>query len=197
MRDAFDLATAGRPIAGELRSGDASVIADCGGHLVLAAIDGLGHGSAAADAAERARDVVQTRAGEPLTAVVEHCHRALAGTRGAAMALAAVDPAGAVGWLAVGNVEAAVHRPRRHQQARVETVFHHAGVVGAQIPTVEMRATLLRPGDALVLTTDGVASTYLDDFALGRPAQQTADWIIAHYARPSDDALVVVALYRA
>lgn len=197
MRDAFDVAVAGRPVSGELRSGDAAVVADRGDHMMLAAIDGLGHGAAAAEASERARDVLETHAGAPLTALLERCHRAPAGTRGAAITLAALHATGAVDWLAVGNVEAAVHRPtgERHRR-RIETIFHNAGVVGAQLPSVAVRTTVVGPGDALVLTTDGIASTYLDRLTLGRPAQQTADWILAHHARPADDALVVVALHR-
>ena len=65
------------------------------------------------------------------------------------------------------------------------------------MPVVEVRATALHVGDALVLTTDGIGSTYLDELALGRTAQQTADWIVAHHARPGDDALAVVAVRRA
>ena len=49
---ALERGEAGEPLAGEERSGDLAVWAPYAGGALVAAIDGLGHGDAAADAAE-------------------------------------------------------------------------------------------------------------------------------------------------
>ena len=51
---ALERGEAGAPLAGETRSGDLAVFAPFDGGALVAVIDGLGHGPAAADAAEAA-----------------------------------------------------------------------------------------------------------------------------------------------
>jgi hypothetical protein len=160
----------------------------------LAVIDGLGHGNEAADAADRARDSIASRPGDPLVQVMQRCHRVLVGMRGAAVTLVDVLNDGTLSWLAVGNVEAAVVRgggdPTRR---RVDAVLQQAGVVGMQLPGLHPRVLPFAGNDLLVLATDGIASSFLADVSATWPVQRTADWIVARHARANDDALALVA----
>ncbi|HEU5010218.1 MAG TPA: hypothetical protein VFT33_05935, partial [Gaiellaceae bacterium] len=77
--------------------------------VLLAGIDGLGHGDEAARAARKAAKVVRENPSPDLAVLVQRCHNALKGTRGAAISLALVSCAeGVVTWLGVGNVEGRV-----------------------------------------------------------------------------------------
>jgi hypothetical protein len=164
----------------------------------VAVIDGLGHGPPAAEAAQRAVAAIAGHASEAIERLVLRCHRELASTRGAAMALASVDRLGTMEWIAVGNVEAAVVRGVNQPYARrAETVFHGAGVVGHQLPTLHVGTTTIGVGDLLVMASDGVASAFLDDEEPCRSPQQHSEHLLSRYGKEFDDALVLVALFGA
>jgi hypothetical protein len=179
-------------------TGDASLVVTSGDRTIVAVVDGLGHGPPAAEAAQRAVAAIVEHATEAVEPLVLRCHQALAATRGAAMALAAVDGLGTMDWIAVGNVEAAVVREVNQRYARrAETVFHVAGVVGHQLPTLHVRTTTIGVGDLLVMASDGVASAFLDDEEPCRSPQQHVAHLLSRYGKESDDALVLVAAFGA
>ena len=62
-----------------------------GTSALIGALDGLGHGAEAAEAASLGVDVLRAARAEPLDVLVQRCHRALSGTRGAAMTLVRID----------------------------------------------------------------------------------------------------------
>lgn len=179
-------------------TGDASLVVTSGDRTIVAVIDGLGHGPPAAEAARRAVAAIAEHPAEAIGPLVLRCHHALAPTRGAAMALAAVDRLGTIEWIAVGNVEAAVVRGVNQPYARrAETVFHVAGVVGHQLPTLHVRTTTIGIGDLLVMASDGVAPAFLDDAEPCRSPLQHSEHLLARYGREFDDALVLVAAFGA
>jgi anti-sigma regulatory factor (Ser/Thr protein kinase) len=95
------------PYPGELTSGDNwawSETAD-GGTVML--VDGLGHGVEAASAAEAAVRAFHQHAAAACEDLVAHLHRALAPTRGAALAVARIDAsARVVRFVGLGNISA-------------------------------------------------------------------------------------------
>ena len=97
---------AGLAHVGEGRSGDVAVFAATAAGGLAACIDGLGHGDAAADAAEAAAVVLGEFADEPPQPLLDRCHEKLRRTRGAVMTLAWFDlERGELAWTGVGNVE--------------------------------------------------------------------------------------------
>ncbi len=102
----LELGIAERPLPGQARSGDRAVLAEFAGGALVAAIDGLGHGEKAADAAAIAADVLAERRDDEPEDLIEACHAALRLTRGVVMTLAWFDLAGGrMSWTGVGNVE--------------------------------------------------------------------------------------------
>src|SRR5438309_1387114 len=92
--------------AGEKESGDLHLVKQVGRGVLVAAVDGLGHGAEAAAAARAAVAALDRYAEESLSPLVRRCHEALAGSRGVVMSLAylgGVQPS--LTWLGVGNVE--------------------------------------------------------------------------------------------
>src|SRR6266446_6982819 len=79
---------ASRPLPGEIVCGDLHLIKPTRGGVLLAVVDGLGHGDAARAAAKTAVAVLESHAEEPLSALVNRGHEALTKTRGVVMTLA-------------------------------------------------------------------------------------------------------------
>jgi hypothetical protein len=187
-------AWAGAPIEGD-RSGDAHVVEPFPGGTLVAAIDGLGHGPEAADAAELAAQVMSAHAAEPVAALVQRCHEALRGTRGVALSVVSIDVASSsLTWASVGNVEAFLLRRDARDRKR-ESVMQRGGIVGYQLPTLRADRLGLAWGDTLVLATDGIRSSFIPELAIGRTPEELARSIFERHARGSDDALVLVARY--
>ena len=193
----LELGIAERPLPGQARSGDRAVLAEFAGGALVAAIDELGHGEKAADAAAIAADVLAERRDEEPEDLIEACHAALRLTRGVVMTLAWIDLAGGrMSWTGVGNVEGRLVHAAAGPLAPTEGAFTRGGVVGYNLPSVRVTSAALEPGDLLVLATDGVGSGFAEALAPGGAAQQIADRILAEHAKPADDALVVVVRYR-
>ncbi len=126
---------AGEALAGEDRSGDLAVWVPYEGGALVAAVDGLGHGGAAADAAEAAAEQFHRYAGEPPEALLRHCHQALRSTRGVVATVAWFDlETAGLTWTGIGNVEGRLVRADRDRgdSARLtDAVRRRAGLVAA------------------------------------------------------------------
>jgi phosphoserine phosphatase RsbX len=181
---------------GERRSGDLAVFAPTGRGGLVAVIDGLGHGDAAADAAEAAAEIIYTWADDPPQQLLDRCHQQLRRTRGAVMTLAWFDlEARTMEWTGVGNVEARFVRARAAAGARFDSPVVLGGVVGYNLPQVRLAALALEPGDAAVLATDGVAADFATSLTSGVAAQALAERVLERHGKGTDDSLVVVVRY--
>lgn len=189
-------AVATRPIPGEHVSGDLHVAVQ-GARLVVAVIDGLGHGPDAAHAAGRAAEVVETHPDERPEELLRRCHETLRSTRGAAITIASIDAgAGELVWLGVGNVQAAVLQADPRQGGAREWVPLRGGVVGYLMPSLRPGTVRLERDDVLIFATDGVRPVFGDWPGPGEPPANVAARILADQGRNTDDALVFVARYR-
>jgi negative regulator of sigma-B (phosphoserine phosphatase) len=184
---------AGRPLFGEERSGDIAVALPFSGGALVGAVDGLGHGDAAAAASAAALEALGRHPEADLTSLFRRCDAALVGTRGAVMTLVSFDfAAGTITWFGVGNVEARLLRA--DAAARADAPMLLGGVVGQSMPAVRASRQRLWRGDMLVLATDGVGPEF------GRGGQhgsveRIASRLLVEHGRVEDDALVVVARY--
>ncbi len=193
--DFLDWGLAGHALGGEDESGDRALVVARRDGMLAAVVDGLGHGAEAAVAAARAVEVLNEHADDELEALVRRAHEALRRTRGAVIALAVVTPSGGVTWTGVGNVEAVIVRHDRPGDAAREHALLLGGVLGVQLPRVRPGRTTLRPGDELILATDGIRREFLNSLT-SAPAQRLADDILRRHATGRDDAMVLVARYR-
>ena len=70
-----------------------------------------------------------------------------------------------------------------------------SGVPGHELPNVSSATLDVRPGDVLVLATDGIAPSFADSLDISGSAQAISERILAAHGKPTDDALVVALRY--
>lgn len=190
--------TASLALEGERTSGDRSYVRNLpDGSTLLAVLDGAGHGSAAAEAAEAGKAILDRHAGMPLSRLFRTCHDGLRGTRGVAMSAAQLSPrADRVTWIGIGNVEALVWRLEPGALPRREFMVSRGGLVGCQMPIPFEASQPLSPGDLIVLATDGVRGDFGPLLNGYDPPHRIAERILERHASGQDDALVLVARTR-
>lgn len=184
-------------LAGQSVCGDRHVVVATARSTLVAVVDGVGHGGAAAAAANKAVAIVEEQgAGVPLTTLVQRCHAGLREGRGAVMSLAMLDgDARSLTWLGIGNVRGELCRRAGSFGWRPETLLLRGGVVGKQLPSLRTASVVLARGDVLVLATDGIAGDFMDGMRPYWDPQRIADDVVARYSTQADDALVLVARF--
>jgi phosphoserine phosphatase RsbX len=188
--------TAGMPIPGEVESGDLHVVAPFADGVLVALIDGLGHGPDAAEAARVAATLLAAHANETPISLLQRCHEGLRKTRGVVMSVASLDVRdSSLTWLGVGNVEGVLLRA--DPESTSEAIALRGGVVGYQMPPLRAEVLPIGRGDTLILATDGIRSDFKLGVALEAASQAIAESILARCAKTSDDATVLVARYLA
>jgi serine/threonine protein phosphatase PrpC len=186
---------ASRPFPGEPESGDAHVVVEAEDSIVLAVIDGLGHGSGAAEAASAAAATIRTCAPQPLSEIVRRCHDALAGSRGVVLTIARIERDGMLGWTGVGNAAGLIWRRRGGGSVIISMAPLGRGVVGSHLPTLHEKRLRLLEDDLIVLCSDGIAEVESWSPVLRLTPALAADALLDERARADDDALALVARY--
>jgi negative regulator of sigma-B (phosphoserine phosphatase) len=191
----LEWSTAAATMPGEEESGDRYWAGAVANGMVFAVIDGLGHGPAAAAAADIAIATLEQHVGDPIIEMLHRCHASLRGTRGVAMSLAAFNTEAAMlTWIGVGNVEGTL----LHQDAKLpsDKLLLRNGVVGHRLPTLRAGELAVRPGDILTMATDGVTAERPLPVSMHGHLETIAHGILASACKGTDDALVLVARYR-
>jgi serine/threonine protein phosphatase PrpC len=192
----LDWSFAARPIAGQTVSGDLHLVKPFARGMLLAAVDGVGHGDEATKAARMAVAVLEQHADESVIALVGRCHKALLKSRGVVMTLASLDALeDTITWLGIGNVTGRLFRAGRQVNHPFESVLLRGGIVGYQLPPLQAMVLPVTPGDLLILATDGISDIAVEDVNLNHPPQRIADRILERQFKQTDDALVLVARY--
>ena len=180
-------------LPGQGESGDRHVVCCGGGGILIAAIDGIGHGGEAANAAEAAMAILKASPEEPVISLVERCHEGLRSTRGVVLSLASLDPQhGLMTWLGVGNVQGVLMRAGARKGCVEEVLLLRGGVVGSQLPALQAAVLPIRRGDTLVFVTDGIRGEFVEGLSALESPQRAADKILKQHGRGNDDALVLV-----
>jgi negative regulator of sigma-B (phosphoserine phosphatase) len=185
-----------RALPGQPRSGDLKVVKVFPNGVLVAALDGIGHGEEAASAATAAGAILAAHAGEPAITLIELCHERLRATRGVAMSIASFNVSQAsMTWLGVGNVQGVLLRRGLAPAAVEESLLLRAGVVGVQLPSLHAAILPISVGDTLIFATDGINSDFARGLARKHAPQKAAESILAQHGKTTDDALVLVARY--
>ena len=182
----WDASASVRPFPGQARGGDAALITDCDGGVLLAIIDATGHGPAAQSVADQALALIRHQASRDLARLMDTLHTALLGGVGAAAGLMFVDPATArFKYMGVGNTRAARlgRRPWRG--------VSRDGLLGSRLPSPFPQEDGLEAGDMLMLWTDGIPEfegARLAESMAFRGAADITRRLLSALAKPHDDA---------
>jgi phosphoserine phosphatase RsbX len=181
-------------LPGQGESGDLHLVCHNHNGVLIAAIDGIGHGEEAADAAKAAASILKAGVDEPIISLVEECHEKLRSTRGVVLSVASIDPVhGMMSWLGVGNVQGVLMRADAKKGNPQETLLLRAGVVGSRLPPLQAAVLPIAKGDTLFFATDGISPDFTEILSAFGDPQRTAERILERYQMGNDDALVLVA----
>src|SRR6266545_6291365 len=138
-------------LTGQTESGDLHLVAPVKHGVLVAVVDGLGHGEEAAAPAKIAVHTLEQFAEEPPLSLVQRCHAALKGTRGVVLSLARLDAhRGTMTWLGIGNVEGLLHHAHWAERSARASLVTRGGIVGSELPAVQAAVLPVEPGDTLV-----------------------------------------------
>lgn len=190
---AFEIAARSTPKKGQVECGDAWSVRDFGHRQLVCIVDGLGHGPLAAAASQRAvAAFTASRSDEAPTEIVMRAHAQLQGTRGAVMAVLALDSArGTADFCGVGNIAATVF-----QGSEARHLLSVDGTVGYRLRPVRNRQVPWGSQAVAVLYTDGLSGRWgLARYPglLARHPTLIASVLFRDHARDTDDATIVVA----
>lgn len=181
-------------VPGQGESGDLHLVCFTKTRILVAAVDGLGHGERAADAARLAISVLGADPDDPVISLLERCHLKLRGTRGAVLSVACIEPEqGMMTWLGVGNVQGVLVRANSAKRPQREMLLVRGGVVGAQLPPLQATVLSIGLGDTLYFATDGIKREFSESLTALENPQRAADRILGQFQNGIDDALVLVA----
>jgi hypothetical protein len=182
-----------KPISGEEVLGDAWAFCERDGGLALIVADGLGHGLMAARASAEAISAFRRASESAPTAILNHrVHGALRGTRGAAVAVAHIDPAEVtVRYAGIGNIAGVIVR-----SGKPLSMVSHNGTAGFQAPRLQEFSYPLPDEGLIVMHSDGLTTSWsLDDYPGLRRRHPSiiAGVLYRDASRGRDDVCVVAA----
>jgi anti-sigma regulatory factor (Ser/Thr protein kinase) len=191
----FRVGVTARPLAGEPVSGDAWAIRVGETAALLMIADGLGHGVLAAEASTAATLAFQSSGEQSPERLVELMHRALRGTRGAAVAVARVDfEDSCVRFAGLGNVAGAVATAGKWR-----AMVSHNGTAGHEARRVREFLYPWNPESVIVMHSDGLSTNWnlaaFPGLTLRHPSA-ISGVLYREAARDRDDACVIVGKRR-
>jgi anti-sigma regulatory factor (Ser/Thr protein kinase) len=188
----IEIGLASRPVTGETVSGDAWAVRNGDDSALILVADGLGHGALAADASRAAVDAFNRSAEESPGILVQVLHRALHGTRGAAVAIASVDfSLGRVRFAGLGNIAGVIVG-----SSKLQAMVSHNGTAGYEMRQIKEYVYPWTEGSALVMHSDGLSTHWtaaaVPSFNRQHPSVMAA-FLYREAGRERDDACIIVA----
>ncbi|TFH53242.1 MAG: hypothetical protein E4G89_01065 [Methanothrix sp.] len=179
-----------KPLSGNGKCGDLSFIKEFDGKIMVAVIDGLGHGERAEDAAVKAAEYLENNYRLNLSEIFYGCNEFLKGTVGAAMGIALINRDNCrITFAGVGNIGARVVSDKSFSLAS------DFGIVGGEIRKVREENSEFRDGDMIIMFSDGISEKF-DAFSykenVRSDPQRLAEAISNEFCRSHDDSIIVV-----
>jgi anti-sigma regulatory factor (Ser/Thr protein kinase) len=180
-----------RPMPGEDVCGDAWGIRFSENSILIMIADGLGHGLMAAAASNAAVVAFQSSAERAPAPLLEVIHRALRGTRGAAVAIASLEfNQQRVQFSGVGNIAGTVLMP-----AKAYSMVSHNGTVGHEARHIREFTYPWSEESVIVMHSDGLSANWnlaAHPGILHRHPSVVSGILYREAGRQRDDACVIV-----
>lgn len=157
----------------------------------LMAVDGLGHGVFAAEAAREAERVLSETTSDSPTAILADVHDALKKTRGAAAAITVIDRRrGTLSFAGLGNISAVLANGENSRG-----LASHNGTVGHHMSRLQEFTFPWMDDSTLIMHSDGLGSRWnLNDYPglLNKDPGLIGAVLYRDFSRERDDATVLV-----
>jgi anti-sigma regulatory factor (Ser/Thr protein kinase) len=178
------------PRSGESVCGDAWALGRIAGRVVLIVADGLGHGPDAAAASMEAIRVFRKSLSLPPADILAEIHVALRSTRGAAVAVAALDPnLKQIRYAGVGNIASSIVTA-----TETRSMVSHNGTLGHEVRKIQEFQYAWPAGALVIMQSDGLQTHWrLDRYPglLARDPALIAGVLYRDFTRGRDDVTVL------
>ena len=176
---------------GEEHCGDACLVEECdGNNIIIAVIDGLGHGRKAEEASEVAVNFIKSHKNLPLDKIVRGVHSALSGTRGAVASISKISD-GRIEFVGIGNISAQIVRRGDKCCGKFQQrLFSASGVLGWNLRHFKVFTYEFMSG-WLVMNTDGVGHFIASEY-LSENLREMAMKIMKEHGKVDDDATILI-----
>ena len=179
-----------RPSTGFEENGDAYIIKRIDDRLLLAIIDGLGHGLGALQAAREAVATIESYAAQSVETIIRATHEALRPTRGAVLGLAVIDClTGALEYAGIGNTDFRALGGRSPIR-----LISLNGTLGSRLDRVKVFKEQLPKVATIIMSTDGISERWDTEGypgLLGLHPQLLCAAVMRDYSRSNDDATIL------
>lgn len=172
----------------EHAGGDAYVVKQTPDKVLLAVIDGLGHGSRAHVASQKAVNILLSENSTDLEHLLRSMHTALRDTVGVVAGVVIIDfKLARLTYTGVGNITIKLC-------GRKSSCFLlPEGILGYGLIRPFYKEVAIVGNEVLIMHTDGIKDNYKLDEAAKASPWSFAQILAEDYRRPDDDALVLVA----
>lgn len=183
------------PIRGEDENGDGWGVRSGVDYNLFMVVDGLGHGTLAAEASREAERLFSVTTENSPAAILRDIHATLRQTRGAVGAIARIDfEKRLLSFAGVGNISASIVSPTSSR-----SMASHNGTLGQQTERVQEFTCPWNEDSILVMHSDGLTTRW--DLKLypgiwNKPPSLIAAVLHRDYFRDRDDVTVLVAKAR-
>lgn len=185
------LAALNRPFWTESVSGDAIVFKAFGEKLLLAVIDGTGHGHEAHSVSSKMAEYIDNLPECTLPHhIIQQLHGILEPCIGASVGIAVLDTVKQeVTYSGVGNISAYILGHHDHSFSSA------SGTVGNKFRRIPSETRTLMAGDLIILHSDGIKSRFYTQFEvahLKQSVRQILRYIFSNFEKKHDDASCIV-----
>jgi len=187
--DNFHIVSAVRCCTGETVSGDEVLAVKGENFILIAVIDGLGHGFEASEVAIRIKTYIEEHHNTEINELIQRAHKHFLGSRGAVVGLAKIYNDGQVEFLAVGNIRARLIG----EKERFELVSTD-GAIGVRMRnSLFLQRMKMQKGDRFIMYSDGVSNRlYRESSTFPRiGAKIFINNAIVQYGKDHDDASII------
>jgi anti-sigma regulatory factor (Ser/Thr protein kinase)/serine/threonine protein phosphatase PrpC len=180
-----------RPFKGEKFNGDTVFLKFFNNKLMIAVIDGLGHGFEAEEAAQKAIECLNNNYHQNLDMIINQMKSDIRKTRGLVISIALIDyRKSLLNYVGIGNVTTRIYKSS--ESIRPVNVN---GMIRATIPNFRILQYPWSNDSIIVMATDGISEKNDPDKYPGlidKHPMVLAGVLFRDYARLTDDATIVV-----
>ena len=186
----FDVGSFNRSMPGEYVSGDATLVIEFNGYMLLVIADASGHGHKAHEVSKIISKYISDNLCRDLAILMTGLHKALVGTLGAAAGLLLIDiNSQTFQYLGIGNTGA--NRCVGESWKGVS----RDGILGQRLPGFYAQAGFLKNGDIFSMWTDGISDQAGNHFVRTHAyesAEKIAHSLVAELGKQHDDASCII-----